>query len=71
MFKLAQFLAQMSVLILPRVNPVLLRMNKTWAEIHQALLSQFSLLAELFNGKLVVKDCDSRFLELVNLDPGE
>ncbi len=27
-----------------------------WAEIHQALLSQFSLLVELFIGKLAVKD---------------
>jgi hypothetical protein len=39
------------------------------AEIHQALLSQFSLLAELFIGKLAVKDYDSRVLELVNLNP--
>jgi hypothetical protein len=37
-------------------------------EIRQALLSQFSLPAELFIGKLVVKDYDNRGLELVNLD---
>jgi hypothetical protein len=29
-----------------------------------------SLLAELFSGKLVVKDYDSRVLEVVNLDLG-
>jgi hypothetical protein len=40
-----------------------------WAEIHQALLAQFSLLVELFIGKLVVKDYDSRALELENLAP--
>jgi hypothetical protein len=43
----------------------------TRAEIRQALLSQFSLLAELFIGKLVVKNYDSRVLELVNLNPGD
>ncbi len=37
-----------------------------WAEIHQDLLSQFSLLS--FE-KLVVKDSDSRVLVLVNIDP--
>jgi hypothetical protein len=40
------------------------------AEIQQALLlSQFSLLAYLFIGKFAVKDCDSRVLEMANLDP--
>ena len=40
------------------------------AEIHQALLSQFSLLVEFFIGKETVKDLDRRVLNLVNLDPG-
>jgi hypothetical protein len=44
-------------------------LNSVWAEIHQALLSQFSLLAELFNGKVLVKNRDSRVLKLVNLNP--
>ena len=29
----------------------------SWAEIHHALLSQFSLLEEFLNFKLLVKDC--------------
>jgi hypothetical protein len=37
--------------------------------IHQALLSQFSLLAEFIIEKLLVKDRDSRVLKLVNLKP--
>jgi hypothetical protein len=39
------------------------------AEIHQALLSQFSLLAEFFIGKLLVKERDRRVLTSVNLNP--
>jgi hypothetical protein len=35
--------------------------------IHQALLSQFSLLAEFVAGKLLV----SRILKLMNLNPGK
>ena len=41
-----------------------------WVEIHQALLSQFSLLAEFFIGKVPVKDYDSEVLMLVNLTTG-
>ena len=41
-----------------------------WAEIHQALLSQFSLSVEFFIGKVKVKEKYSRVLNLVNLDPG-
>jgi hypothetical protein len=41
------------------------------AEIHQALQTQFSLLAEFLIGKVLVKDRDSRVLELVNLNPGD
>jgi hypothetical protein len=40
------------------------------AEIHQALLSQFSLLEEFFIGKVLVKEGDSRVLTFVNLNPG-
>jgi hypothetical protein len=40
-----------------------------WAEIHQALLSHFSLLAEFLIGKVLVKGKDSRVLKLVNLSP--
>jgi hypothetical protein len=39
-------------------------------EIHLALLSQFSLLAELLIGKVLVTDKNSRVLKLVNLPPG-
>jgi hypothetical protein len=35
------------------------------AEIHQALLSQFSLLAEFFIGKVLVKEEESSVLTLV------
>ena len=38
----------------------------TWAESHQALLSQFSLLAEFFFEKLPIKTL--RVLNLMNLD---
>ena len=40
------------------------------AEIHQALLSQFSLQVEFFIGKLLMENYDSTVLKLVNLDPG-
>jgi hypothetical protein len=40
------------------------------AEIHQTLLSQFSLLAELFIVKALVKDRDSRVLKMENGKPG-
>ena len=40
-----------------------------WAEIHQALLSQFSLLVKFFNRKVPAKIQDSRVLVLVNLTP--
>jgi hypothetical protein len=39
-----------------------------WAEIHQALLSHFSFLAEFLIGKVLAKDKDSRALKLVNLN---
>jgi hypothetical protein len=40
------------------------------AEIRQALLSHFSLLAEFLIRKVLVKDHqDNRFLKLVNLNP--
>ena len=39
------------------------------AEIHQALLSQSSLLVEFLNGIVPVQDLDSRDLTLVNLAP--
>jgi hypothetical protein len=39
------------------------------AEIHQALLSQFSLLTEFFIVKVLVKQRYSRVLMLVNLNP--
>jgi hypothetical protein len=42
----------------------------SWAEIHQALLSHFSLLAEFLIGKVLVKGSDSRVLKLENLKPG-
>jgi hypothetical protein len=42
---------------------------KCWAKISQALLSHFSLLAELLFGKVPVEDYDSRALILVNLIP--
>jgi hypothetical protein len=38
------------------------------AEIHQALLSYFSLLAEFLIAKVLVKDRDSRVLKSVNLN---
>jgi hypothetical protein len=38
-------------------------------EIHQALLSQFYLLAEFFIGKVQVKERESRVLTLENLNP--
>ena len=38
------------------------------AEIHQTLLTHFSLKAEFLIGKVLVKDRDSRVLMLVNLD---
>jgi hypothetical protein len=41
----------------------------SWAEIHQALLSIFSLLAEFLILEVLVKDRDSRVLKLVNLTP--
>ena len=44
--------------------------KKTWAEIHQALLSQFSILAEFFSRIVPIKDKDSWDLTLVNLRPG-
>jgi hypothetical protein len=37
--------------------------------IHQTLLSQISLLAEFYIGKVLVKDSESRVLKLVNLNP--
>jgi hypothetical protein len=39
-------------------------------EIRLALPVQFSLLAEFFIGKVLVKERDSRVLTLVNLNPG-
>jgi hypothetical protein len=42
----------------------------TWAEIHQALLSHFSLLAEFLFEKVLVKDKDSKVLNLMNLNSG-
>ena len=39
------------------------------AEIHQALLSHFYLIAEFLIGKLLVKEGDSRVVKLVNLNP--
>jgi hypothetical protein len=41
-----------------------------WAEIHRALLTQFSLHAEFYIEKVIVKDRDGRVLKLVNLNPG-
>jgi hypothetical protein len=41
----------------------------TKPEIHQALLSQLSLLTEFFIGKILVKERDSRVSTLVNLNP--
>ncbi len=41
-----------------------------WAEIHQALLTQFSRHAEFYDEKVIVKDRDSKVLKLVNLNPG-
>ena len=43
--------------------------RSTWAEIHQPLLSHFSLLVEFFIGKVPVYNKDSRVLRLVNLSP--
>jgi hypothetical protein len=43
---------------------------KNWAEIHQALLSQFSLVAEFLFGIVLVKDRESRAFKLVNFNPG-
>ena len=45
--------------------------EETWAEIHHALISQFSLLVEFFLGKVTVKGWNSRVLRLVNLDHGQ
>jgi hypothetical protein len=42
----------------------------SWVEIHHALLSQFSLLAEFLIGKVLVKQKHSRVVKLVNLNPG-
>ena len=42
---------------------------KSRAEIHQALLSQFSLLVEFFIGKLPIENKNSRVLKLMNLNP--
>ena len=42
----------------------------SWVKIHQALLSQFSLLVEFFIGKLRIEDEDSGVLMLLSLDPG-
>jgi hypothetical protein len=39
------------------------------ADVHKALLSHFSLLAEFLILKVLVKDRDSRVLKLVNLNP--
>jgi hypothetical protein len=39
------------------------------ADNHLAVLSQFSLPAEFLNGKVIVKDRDSRLLNLVNINP--
>ena len=39
------------------------------AEIHQPLLSHFSLLVEFFIGQVPVNNKDSRVLRLVNLSP--
>ena len=47
-----------------------LKKNKTRAEIQQSLLSQFSLLVDVFTVKLSVKNYDSRILRLMNLIPG-
>jgi hypothetical protein len=41
------------------------------AEIQQAHLSQFSLLAEFFIRKVLVKDGDSKVLILMNLNPDD
>jgi hypothetical protein len=43
--------------------------TKSRAEIHQALLSHFSLLAEILIAKVLVKFRDSKVSELVNLTP--
>ena len=53
-------------------NPTIWTLEKfeIRAEIHQDLLSQFSLLVEFLIGKVPVKDWDSRYLTLVNLAPG-
>ncbi len=56
--KLQSFLSKVRLLISQEV------------EIHQTLLSQFSLLAELFIGKVLVNNRDRRVLKLVNLNPG-
>ena len=42
---------------------------KSWGGIHQALLSQFSLLVDFLIGKVLVKGLDRRVLSLVNLTP--
>jgi hypothetical protein len=41
------------------------------ADIHQALPSHFSFLAEFLILKVLFKDRDSRVLKLVNLSPGD
>jgi hypothetical protein len=41
-----------------------------WAEIHQALQPQFSLLEEFLIVKVPVKEKDSTVLILVNVTPG-
>jgi hypothetical protein len=47
-----------------------LSIPKGWAEIHQALLSHFSLLAEFLIGKVLAKDKDSIILKVAILNPG-
>jgi hypothetical protein len=52
--------------LVPTRNSIL---AKSWAEIHQALLLQLSLLIELFLGKESFKYYDSKVLKLANLNP--
>jgi hypothetical protein len=40
-------------------------------EIHQAVLSQFSLITEFFIGKVLVKERDSRILTFLNFGPAD
>jgi hypothetical protein len=62
-------LMELSLVQIPALH---IELNKFqyWAEIHLALLSYFSHLAEFFIEKVSVKDLDSRVLTLVNLNPG-